>query len=162
MELTSTITYDRALIRRALNCFMVKRMRWTGISGFLAAGILLCGERLYGSWGLVVSIFAAVYTFLFALIVCIYLLRLRISYDFIRKSKTPAVKIVFDDEGISTESELGSSKINWQAFDDLLKFPDLWLLTYRKSGYVTIPLDQISPECQMFIEQKLKDSAANN
>jgi hypothetical protein len=47
-------------------------------------------------------------------------------------------------------------------FDEILKFPDVWLLVYAKSGYMTLPIDQLTPECMEFIDTQIGSAAGRN
>jgi hypothetical protein len=69
------------------------------------------------------------------------------------------VIFTFDDEGVRTESDLGTTDLKWQVFDEILKFPEVWLLVYAKSGYMTLPVDQLTPECMQFIEVQMARTA---
>jgi len=81
--------------------------------------------------------------------------RLRTSDAFLRRSKEQTVRYVFNDEGVSVESDLAKSEIKWALFDEILKFKDLWLLIYSRSGYMTLPTSDMTEECKLFIEQKI-------
>ncbi|MEO6334426.1 MAG: YcxB family protein [Pyrinomonadaceae bacterium] len=86
----------------------------------------------------------------------IYFVRLRTAEGFFDKADDPTVVFRFTVDGVQTESDLGSSNLKWTVFDELLKFPDVWLLVYANSGYMTLPVDNLTPECMEFIDQQLE------
>ena len=90
-----------------------------------------------------------------AFVVVMYFARLRAAEGFFDKSNEPTVAITFSDTGVETLSDIGSSKLNWSVFEEILKFPDVWLLVYAKSGYITLPLAQLSSDCRKFIDDKM-------
>jgi hypothetical protein len=96
-----------------------------------------------------------------ALVLClvlisyVYFIRLRAAEGFFDKADDPIVILKFSTEGVRTESALGSTDLKWTVFDEILKFDDLWLLVYCKSGYMTLPLDQLTPECCQLIERQI-------
>jgi hypothetical protein len=63
----------------------------------------------------------------------VYYARLRASEGFFDRAIDPTVIFTFDDEGVRTESDLGSTDMKWQVFDEILKFPEVWLLVYAKN-----------------------------
>jgi len=159
MPHTATIKYDRTLVRRALNRYVVRRL---GRHVFVLFGLLLSFliyEYISGSWSLSSTYMAVallVVTILFAIA---YFARLRASEGFFDKADDPTVTITFSEEGVTTESALGSSELKWTIFDEVLKFSDIWLLVYATSGYMTLPIEQLSEECQHFIEAKMSRKA---
>jgi hypothetical protein len=84
-----------------------------------------------------------------------YLVRLAQWENFFKRVDNPTVTYTFSEEGVTTESAIGSSTVKWIAFDEVLKCRDIWLLVYAKSGFLILPLDQLSKECQEFIEAQL-------
>jgi len=152
---TSTITYDRPLVRRALNRFMMKRI---GKSFFVALALLaMCLAYFYftNTWSHWTSFLACTLVVAILLIICIYFVRLRALEGFFDKADEPTAKITFTIDGVKTESDLGTSDLKWRVFDEVLKFSDVWLLVYAKSGYMTLPVDQLTPGSMAFIEQQL-------
>ena len=90
-----------------------------------------------------------------AFLVFVYIARLRAAEGFFDKANEPTVTFHFDTEGIRTKWDLGTTDLKWQVFDEILKFPDVWLLVYARSGYMTLPLDQLTPECMRFVDEQI-------
>src|SRR4030095_12317658 len=155
MLYTATITYDRPLVQRALNRFMFKRLQKV----FFPVLVLLAAAFLYwysiGSWTRALTFIAITLAVAVAFFSWVYYARLRAAEGFFDKADDPTVTIRFTPDGVRTESDLGSTDVKWAVFDEVLKFPDLWLLVYAKSGYLTLPVDRLTPECMEFIDQRV-------
>ncbi|MEP6703527.1 MAG: YcxB family protein [Acidobacteriota bacterium] len=156
MPHSATIKYDRPLVRRAVNRFMVQRLRKV----FVAIAILLVLALLYwyltASWNWVLTSIAVTIAVVVTFFSWIYFVRLRAAEGFFDKADDPTVTIRFNADGVQTESDLGSSNIKWIVFEEVLKFPDVWLLVYAKSGYMTLPVDKLTPELMEFIDHQLQ------
>jgi hypothetical protein len=157
---SSTVRYDKPLVRHALNRFMARRL---GLSFFVAvvgvAAILLFAFLL-GEWNWILSVMGFVLLAFLAFLVFAYFARLRAAEGFFDKANEPTVTFRFTENGIETISDLGTSDLKWHVFDEILKFSDVWLLVYAKSGYMTLPVDQISPECLEFIDAQVSKGNA--
>ena len=163
MSHTAIIKYDRPLVRRALNRFMVKRLGKLFFVALLAIMIVFFYLYLTGTWTWLRTYLAIALATVLAFLSFVYYARLRAAEGFFDKSNDPTVTFRFTTEGVRTESDLGSADLKWQVFDEILKFQDVWLLVYAKSGYMTLPVDQLTPECSQFIEQQMiacKNSSA--
>jgi hypothetical protein len=59
----------------------------------------------------------------------------------IYKSKTAQgpFDVVFDENGMFSESKNGKTELAWHAFEQLMESPRVILLVYSKYGYVTVP-----------------------
>lgn len=158
MSYSTQVTYNRTLVRRALNRFMVNRMGWALIVGTSVMFLFLVVLFLMRIWGFWLSLVSCALIIAVGGITYIYFLRLRTSEGFFDKVQDPTVTFTFDQDGVRTDSQLGTSELKWAAFDELLKFPDVWLLIYARSGYMTLPTNALTLECQAFIEEKLASS----
>lgn len=155
MSYTATIKYDRPLVRRALNRFMVKRLGKPFFLIFPAVTIFLLFSYFTSSWTWPLTYIAIALAAGLAFLLFVYFARLRASEGFFDKANDPTVTLRFTTEGVRTESDLGSTDLKWQVFDEILKFHDVWLLVYAKSGYMTLPLAQLTSDCSQFIEQQI-------
>ena len=135
---------------------MVKRLRGTFVAVSLLLILLLFYWYLIGSWNWILTFIAVTIAVIIAFFSWIYFARLRAAEGFFDRADEPTVTIRFTADGVQTESDLGSSNIKWKVFDEVLKFPDVWLLVYSKSGYMTLPVDRLTSECMEFIDQQLE------
>ena len=155
MSHIATIKYDRPLVRRALNRFILRRLGASFFIGVFAVTVVLLLAYFSGSWTWLLTYVAVAGIAALLFVVLVYFARLRAAEGFFDKANDPTVTLRFTEEGVCTESDLGTSDLKWLVFEEILKFPDIWLLVYAKSGYMTLPLDQLTPECSQFIEQQM-------
>jgi hypothetical protein len=157
--LSIKVTYTPALIRQALNCFMLRRL---GLPVLVMTPLAVLGLlALYssGSWSTWLSAVSIALCIAICTIAYIYFLRLKAGEGFFAKSPDPSVIFVFSETGVTTSSALGTSELLWSAFDELLEFPKVWLLIYAKSAYITLPNDSLTDPCKELIRSKLKTSS---
>lgn len=150
-----TITYDRSLVLHALNCFMVRRLGKSFFGAFLLVATVMSYEVFTNSWSPLLKYLCIAVGVVFAGLSFLYVVRLRAAEGFFAKVTNPTVTLTFTTEGVHTRSEIGTSELKWGVFDELLKFTDVWLLVYMKSGYMTLPVAQMTHECMQFIEKQL-------
>jgi hypothetical protein len=75
-----------------------------------------------------------------------------------RKMKTPRAQWVFDDAGISVQSDMSTGSIRWPIVERLWRFPEVWLFFVAKGVYSTLPVSCLSEELQAFILQKAQEA----
>jgi len=160
MEHALEVNYDRPLIRRALNRFMVKRLGWLTLALIVGLAVSLIVEFACGSWSVWYTAMLTGWIIVVGLLIVVYSARIRASEGFFQKSENCKVQFVFSDDGVTTSSDIGTSHVKWNVFDEILKFPEVWLLVYAGSGYMTIPVDRLSEEAKIFIESKIMQKAA--
>jgi hypothetical protein len=152
------VCYDRPLVRRALNRFMFDRMGWSLVAGLPVASLFLLLLSLWGTWDTWLTVMSIALAITIGVISYVYILRFKTSDRFFEKAKDPTVKFIFSSEGVKTESEIGTSELKWAVFDELLIFPDVWLLIYARSGYLTLPTKALTEECKVFIKDRMPSS----
>ncbi len=156
MSHSVTIIYTRSLVRRALNAFMLKRLGKSTFVVFALMIVFLAWKAIGGSWTSGLTWVAAALAFGAAFLVVIYFARFRAAEGFFDQGDEPTATIVFTEEGVRTESHVGSVDLKWKVFEEILKFPEVWLLVYAKSGYMTLPVVQLTPECRAFLEEQVR------
>jgi hypothetical protein len=137
---------------------MVKRLGKTLFAVLILVAFTLLYWYLAGSWTWLHTFIAVAIAFIAAFVSYVYYIRLNAAEGFFDKANDPTVTFWFNAEGVRTESDLGSSDLKWSVFEEILKFRDVWLLVYAKSGYMTLPLDQLTPECIQFIDQQIENN----
>lgn len=134
---------------------MWRRLGVTFFVALIATLMVLAVSFFADSWNWFMSVVAAILVFATAFVFFVYFARMRAAEGFFEKGDEPVVTLQFDENGVRTESDFGSVDLKWQVFEEILKFQGLWLLVYAKSGYMTLPLDQLTSECRDFIETKV-------
>jgi hypothetical protein len=66
-----------------------------------------------------------------------------------------SVSYELSEEFFKAKSGMGSVELKWDSFKALWVFRKVWLLVFDKSGYLTLPADQISNEVKEFLKQKI-------
>lgn len=159
MSCSATIKYDRKLVRRALNRYMFRRLGTPFFVTVAAAIAVFAATFLSGAWTWLLTAIGLVLLSALAFLLFVYIARLRAAEGFFDKANEPTVTFQFTDNGVQTVSDLGMTDLKWQVFEEILKFPDVWLLVYAKNGYMTLPVDQLEPACLQYIEKQVSAAA---
>jgi hypothetical protein len=64
-----------------------------------------------------------------------------------------------DEAGIRESSRIGESQVKWSGFDSVVRQRDALILVRKpreSQTFVVFPLDQVPPEAQAFIEDRLR------
>lgn len=88
------------------------------------------------------------------------------SYESIEKGVSLVLKkldntelvYAFNEQGVFTESAVGSANRFWSFFNRLWVKPDLWLLFYSDQAYLILPAHLLDADLQQFIIQKVTES----
>jgi len=76
----------------------------------------------------------------------------------LRRMSTPQVRFVFDDKGVTANSELGAGTVGWKSIEKIWEFPEAWLLFVGKQQYVTVPLAALTEELKQVIKEEVEKS----
>jgi hypothetical protein len=131
---------------------MWRRLGWPFFVLLPAVSTWLVWLYLNDAWTPLLSYMSLALGTVTAFLILVYFARLRAAEGFFEKTNAPRVNLIFSEDGVRTESELGSTDLKWSVFEELLKFNDVWLLVYARSGYMTLPVCQLTVECKQFIE----------
>lgn len=74
----------------------------------------------------------------------------------LRRMSTPSVKFVFDDKGVTADSELGVATVGWKSIEKIWEFPEAWLLFVGRQQYVTVPLPALTEELKAIIKAEVQ------
>ena len=80
----------------------------------------------------------------------------RSGLDRLRRMSAPQVKFVFDDRGVTADSELGAATVGWKSIEKIWEFPEAWLLFVGKQQYVTVPLPALTEELKKAIKTEVE------
>jgi hypothetical protein len=69
----------------------------------------------------------------------------------------PTAVFEFTDEEISSETDLGSSRMKWKAIKKIWRFPEAWLLFITEWQYITLPIADLTDEIRQFILVKVQE-----
>lgn len=150
-----TIKFNEEHIKYAVRKFFV---RYLGI-GFPVMFLLLAlvllqritthqTDWIFGS--LLVVLVMGVVFFMAA-----YFQRLNSALAQLRKMEDGTVHYEVSDARIKASSPLGSTEVKWEMFKGLWIFPCVWLLMFERTGYLTLPSEQMSEEIKAFLKQRI-------
>jgi YcxB-like protein len=74
----------------------------------------------------------------------------------LHRMSTPNVKFVFDDHGVTTDSELGAATVGWKSIEKIWEFPEAWLLFADKRQYVTVPRNAMTGDLKQVIKTEVE------
>jgi YcxB-like protein len=84
-----------------------------------------------------------------------YFMRLNHAIGLLRKMGSPIVSYELTEERVKASSRLGTTEVKWEMFKELWIFPRAWLLLFDKTGYFTLPYDQLSEDVKAFLKQRV-------
>ncbi len=155
------ITYTDDLVRTSARRFVRSYLVWSAI--LIVIAWLLCAALLwpYGPTGpvspTVVWMMTGALAAVTATKIGIYFTIPKRALNIIHKLGIQSVDLRFTDEAVvEVTSQLSVSKLPWKAFDQLRRYPDLWLLIYGQGLYLTLPADQLDDTLRHEIEAKVR------
>ncbi len=89
------------------------------------------------------------------LFVAAYVMRLNHGLGLMKKMGNPIVSYELTEERVKASSSLGTTEVKWEMFKELWIFPRAWLLLFDKTGYFTLPSDQMSEDVKAFLKQRV-------
>jgi hypothetical protein len=70
------------------------------------------------------------------------------------------VRLEFAEDRVRLETEFFRGEGAWTELDEVVIFPDFWLLNLANGGQILIPLSRRSPELEAFLRAKAQEFAA--
>jgi hypothetical protein len=157
MKYEVTAEYSEALIMTAVRRFIANYLGWRDAIVWSLLLIVLVvllrnGERgwLVGALGM---------TLLVSMVVAltVYVKFRRNALAIFRAMTTGKAQFVFDEEGVSAASDLGTGTFKWRVIRKVWRFPEAWLLFYSNGTYSTLPTACLSEELQAFILDRVEE-----
>lgn len=149
--------YTEELINQATKRFWWRLIAWHGVAA-IALGIvfdayqfILVGPTLVT---LLLSVVLALAIVVGAATYFVYRHRALATF---RRMGSPRAVFNFNDDGMSSRSDLGGGEIAWRGISKVWVFPEVWLLFMAKGLYVTIPTNALTPEVKAFIRAKVQE-----
>jgi hypothetical protein len=121
---------------------------------FLAAAVIFLffiGDR---SWifGVAIGVFAI----WAGVVIFSYFRFLNISLDKFNRMEIPRATFYFDDEGIVVSADSGKSELAWKFVNNVLQYPEAWLMVLGGGSYFTLPTAELNEELRAFILNKVE------
>jgi len=157
MEHVVTVTYDRKLIRRAMNWF-VFHQPWAVLKICIWVSILIAiTHDSLDLYGMPDDIEIALGLLkILSLVTILVLVTHKWFWRYECDGKTVVFK--FSDNGVTVDLPEVVSEFEWPLFNKVVKLKDAWLLVYAKSRYLMLPTSSLTPECMQLIEEKIGEA----
>jgi hypothetical protein len=82
-------------------------------------------------------------------------LRRRQAAVWFRKVTNRSVTYTLFEDGLSATSELGMNKVQWAAFQGIMKHRDFWLLVISPAQYTLLPLAAVPQSALDLLERSI-------
>lgn len=156
MSHTATLTYTRSALRKATLAFW---RRTVGLT-FPVVLLALMGWVVYSaangdrSWelGALATALIVGCTVLLAL----YVVHYRSGLQKLRAMGEPVAEFRAEDEYFTVTSGMGTSSLKWASIQEVWRFDGFWLVLFSKAQFMTIPLQDVAPEMQAFILDRVR------
>jgi len=141
---------------------VLRKMRFTLIMAAIVAAVFLSSLILAifsdSDWWASSVIYGVVLLGGALVLTWIYSRALRMARFHVAKFGEPQAVYEITDEHLRYETETGSERFPWRAFDAVWRYRDMWLLFYNPVNMLILPADQITPEVGEFIVGKVREN----
>lgn len=157
MPLETTLHYTPDLVRHAVLCFW---RRSVGLRTVLVTGVMLLwlgvllarGDR---SWQVGVVGTAVAISVLVG--VMVYAVHYRNAMAKLRDmGGTAQAALRTEEEHFTLTSEAGQATLPWRSVKEVWQFERVWLLLFSPAQFSTLPVADLPPEMQDFIETRVR------
>jgi hypothetical protein len=157
------VQYSELLVRDAARCFLIRFARRNLVGAGVAVLIASIVCLLLGADWWYVAALATLGCGLAVLVMMLGLAYTRAAVAKFKAMSDPTVRWGFDDESITTHSDLGSAQLRWKCVSDVWRFPKVWLLFFGKHGwgYSTLPVEELPPELKEYILARIQSNGGN-
>ena len=153
------IVYERALLKRTLNCYLRDKLDEglgaSGLLAILAVAVALVWLIWTGNRSILVAILAGLFPLLLVIAVSVYLGWHRLLDRQLADMRSPVARVTLHDEDIAVAADTGVASIKWRLFSEIREYPDCWLLVMQANRFVSLPLKGVPPEALDFIRAKI-------
>ena len=126
-----TLRYTEPLLREAVHVFVVRAL-------FRQLG-----------WLFLVAVALVIF------IAAVYVAHYRNTIGRFRQMRCPEATMLYDEDGLTFASELGSTTIPWSGIKERWCYPRFWLLLFSPAQFTTLPLGCLDEQCRAFIARKV-------
>jgi hypothetical protein len=152
MQYQATLHFSEALMKKAVRAFWWRLTGWKYI-----VTVLLLGIGLFfldqKSWYF--NIVAIIVYLGCILPIMVYISHYRNGMKKFKAVKDHQVIMTAEEETFTLQSALGHSTLKWSAIQKVWQYPEFWLIFYSKAQFNTLPIRDISPDMQQFIQQQI-------
>ncbi|HVP10396.1 MAG TPA: YcxB family protein [Phycisphaerae bacterium] len=156
MKYEVTAEYSEELIKAAVRRFITKHLGWKDAIAWSLMLIVFIVLLRNGECGWLLGALGATLFMFTAVAIAVYVKFRRNALSAFRAMTTGKAQFVFDEEGFSVASDLGTGTFKWRIIRKIWRFPEAWLLFYSSGTYSTLPTACLSDELKAFILTKVE------
>jgi len=156
MHFTATLTYDKALLRKAAFAFWRRSVGvffplvLLSLSGYLAVQAVT--SRRDWLWGAMTA------SVLLGYLVCgaVFVVHYRSGLTKLRDMGSPIAEFTAQDDSFTLTSSIGTACMKWSSVTGVWRFESFWLLLFSRANFSTLPLQNVTPEMQSFVLDRIR------
>jgi hypothetical protein len=139
IHMNVTLRYTEALVRRAAKHFCWQQ---TGLL-YVMVSIGLISRLARGDHTWLTGVFGTILVFGVLLPVALYRAQLAGALERYRVLDNQLAQFKGDESFFVGQSAAGSNKLPWTTIASVRRYEALWLLVFRKAGFMTFPLEGV-------------------
>ena len=151
----TTIRYTEPILKQAIFGYIkrvyMKNLLWASLIAILMVVLAFQSNAIWLRSLIIVAV-----GLIPGVLVLGYGLRIKQSLKIIDRLDDGRIDIEIDDEGLTTTSAVGQSKLAWGIFTDIVDTPASMLLMYSNQQFITLPKAQIAPDFMAEISRYLE------
>lgn len=82
--------------------------------------------------------------------------------DRFRRMPEPQMRFIFDERGVTFDSDLGTSTVSWLAIEKIWEFPEAWLLIFGDHQFLTVPCSILTQDVKSIIKMEVSKNIPNH
>ncbi len=158
MRFTATLTYDKPLLRKAAFAFWRRSIGITFPLMLLALSVYLAAQALTTHSDWLWGAMAAGALFGYLVSGAALVIHYRNGLVKLRDMGAPTAEFTAQDETFTLTSGMGTASMKWSCVAEVWRFDSFWLLLFSRAHYSTIPLQNVAPEMQSFVLDRVRSS----
>ena len=155
MNNTTILHYSESLVKKAIFSFWWKLTGLRYVIAIIASFtfLFLLNPR---SWPF--SVMAAALFFWSLMAIILYVVHYRGTMKRFHAMSDQQAELSAEDETFTLKSAIGTSTFKWHIIQEIWQYPEFWLFFYSKAQFNIIPLADLEPQMQEFIQTKVRDA----
>lgn len=152
---THDVVYTEAMVRDAVKTFVWRRGVIVRKGLWIADGLAMCA-LVWANWSCgTVWLFNLLAALPLCLIALMWIVHTRNTVGKFRRMRYPVATIAFEDEGLSTSSDLGRALIPWSTISEIWERPGYWMLFTAPNQFMTLPIETVPLADRDFLRSKV-------
>lgn len=157
MTYQTRLNYSETLIRQAVFSFWKKSLG-PGVLIALAVTVAAAAILVFSdddTWiGAALGVLIALYLCFLATIYVVHLRNAMAKFQDL--GEEAIATFAADADTFTLSSSIGSSTMRWSTIKEVWRFSKFWLILFSKAQFVTIPLENMDQDMQLFVLEKAR------